>query len=312
MLLLWLAGPAAWAAPLVVAVSRTPLSLPLYVAQAQGFFAKEGIEPRFTECVGGARCMRLLLDAKADVATMSDTPIMFGGFKGRDFAVLATLVTTSDDVKLIARRASGISRAAHFAGKAVGVVHGAASHYFLDVFLLLHGIDPKSVRIVPLPPEKMRDALADGRVDAVSAWEPFAHEIVRAAGEGVVVLPNPGLYRETFNLVAGRGAAGPRDAELVALLRAVERAQAFIREKPRRAQAILRERLGTDEAFVQSVWPHLNFRLSLDQALLRTLESEARWALREGHASGEAPNYLPLFHPGPLRRVKPAAATLPL
>ena len=62
---------------------------------------------------------------------------------------------------------------------------------------------------------------------------------------------------------------------------------------------------------MRSVWPHLNFRLSLDQALLRTVESEARWALREGHERGEMPNYLPFFHSQPLLQVKPAAATLP-
>ncbi len=311
LLALCVTTPTAWSAPLVVAVSRTPLSLPLYVAEAQGFFAKEGLQPRFTECVGGARCMRLLLDAKADVATISDTPIMFGAFKSRDFVVFATMVTTTDDVKLIARRDSDISRAAHLAGKTVGVVRGSASHYFLDVFLLLHGIDPKAVHVVPLPPEGMREALAAGTVDAVSAWEPFAHEILRTAGDSVVALPNPGLYRETFNLVARRSIAGVRDADLAALLRAVERAQDFIRNEPQQAQAILRARLGVDEDFVRSVWPHLNFRLSLDQALLRTLESEARWALREGHASGEAPNYLPFFHMQPLLQVKPAAATLP-
>ena len=126
--------PAAWAAPLVIAVSRSPLSLPLFVAEARGYFAAEGLQPRLTECVGGGRCLRMLRESRADVSTMIDTPIMFAAFEGGDFAVIATFVTTSDDVKLIARRASDITRAAHFAGKTVGVVYDAASHYFLDVF----------------------------------------------------------------------------------------------------------------------------------------------------------------------------------
>lgn len=311
LLLTGMAAAAAAAAPLDIAVSRTPLSLPLYVAEAQGFFAKEGVDVRFADCMGGQRCMRMLLEGQAQVATMSDAPIMFGAFTSREFVVFATIVTTTDDVKLIARRASDISRAQHFPGKTVGVVHGAASHYFFDVFMLLHGIDPKSVRVVPLPPERMREALAAGAVDAVSIWEPFGHEILRGAGDAVVLLPNTGLYRETFNLVARRDAAATRGADLVALLRAIERAEAFIHDEPQRAQAILRKRLGVDPSFVQAVWPTLNFRLSLDQALLRTLESEARWALREGHVHGAAPNYLSFFHLQPLVQVKPAAATLP-
>ncbi len=95
---------------------------------------------------------------------------------------------------------------------------------------------------------------------------------------------------------------------MVRLLRAVERAEQFIQDHPAQAQAILREQLKLDQSFVDWVWGGLGFRLSLDQALLTTMEGEARWAQREGHVAERArPNMLTLIHAGPLRAVKPGA-----
>jgi hypothetical protein len=88
----------------------------------------------------------------------------------------------------------------------------------------------------------------------------------------------------------------------------VDRAETLIRDDPARAKLILRQRLSTDDDFVRWVWPGLTFRLSLDQSLLKTLESEARWALREGHVTGRAaPNFLPFLHRAPLMQVRPEA-----
>ncbi len=45
-----------------------------------------------------------------------------------------------------------------------------------------------------------------------------------------------------------------------------------------------------------------------NQALVSTMEGEARWAQREGHvAGGQRPNVLTLIHAGPLKSVKPDA-----
>ncbi|PZO22547.1 MAG: hypothetical protein DCE89_11815, partial [Betaproteobacteria bacterium] len=52
----------AQAAPLRIGVSETLLSLPLYVAEAEGFFQKRGVNVEFVNCVGGNRCMKNMLD----------------------------------------------------------------------------------------------------------------------------------------------------------------------------------------------------------------------------------------------------------
>ena len=91
-----------WSATLTVAVSRTPLSLPLYLANAKGYFEKEGLSVAMTDCVGGHRCLKMLLDGKAEMATVGDVPLMFGGFQKGAYAILATFSSSRDDLKLIA------------------------------------------------------------------------------------------------------------------------------------------------------------------------------------------------------------------
>lgn len=245
-----------------------------------------------------------MLDGSADLATASDSPVMFRSFERDDYVVIGTFVTTSDDVKLVARKAAGVAQPGDLRGKKIGVVRGASSQFVFDSYLLWNGIDPASVELVGLQPDEMAQALRTAKVDAVAAWEPFAFDAIGAAKDAAVMLPHSGVYTLSFNLVAHRRLAGARDPELAKLLRAVARATGFIREQPREAQAILRARLGVDQRFVEWVWPGLRFQLALDQSLVKTLESEARWAIRSGHVVGQTvPNYLRYMHAAPLRQV---------
>jgi len=301
---LWLFALVARAEPLAIAVTRSPLSLPLYVAQHEGYFAAAGLAPKLIDCISGQRCLQLMLDGGADVATAADSPLMFSSFKRDDYVVIGTFVTTSDDVKLVARRDAGVARPADLAGKKIGVVRGTSSHFFLDAHLLWHGVDPASVQLVDLQPDEMTGAMQAKRVAAIAAWEPFAWSTLEALQGQGVVLPHGGVYMLSFNLVAARRLAGAGDADLVKLLRAVARAAAFIRERPGDAQAILRARLGVEQRFIDWVWRGLRFELALEQSLIRTLESEARWAIRERHVAGKAaPNYLRFMHSAPLREL---------
>jgi NitT/TauT family transport system substrate-binding protein len=304
----WFASAEARAADtLRLAASRSPVSLPLYVAQRRGFFADEHLDVAIADCIGGTRCLRQLLDDKADVATTSEMPVVLQAFAHADVAIVATMAHASDNLKLIARKASGVTAGEQLAGRKVGVIAGTAAQYLLETHLLDIGVDPRHVTMVPLQAEETVAALGSGRIDAVAVWEPYGYAALHGADAVGLRLPLSGGYIENYNLVV-RQALFRRDDEVARLLRAVERAEQFIHERPAEAQAILREQLQLDQHFVDWVWGGLAFRLSLDQALVSTMEGEMRWARREGHvAGGGRPNALTLIHAGPLRAIKPAA-----
>ncbi len=307
--LAWLVPVASRAADaLRVAASRSPVSLPLYVAQRRGFFAAEGLDVTIADCIGGTRCLRQLLDGQADVATTSEMPVVLQAFAQADARIVATMVHASDNLKLVARKASGITRSEQFDGRRVGVIAGTAAQYQLEIHLLDVGVDPHRVTLVPLQAEDTVEALRSGRIDGIAVWEPYGYAATHGADAVGVRLPLTGGYIENYNLVARRPLLARREADVVRLLRAVDRAEQFILSEPAAAQAILREQLGLDQHFVDWVWNGLGFRLSLDQSLISTMEGEVRWAQREGHVAGGArPNVLTLVDAAPLRMVKPSA-----
>jgi ABC-type nitrate/sulfonate/bicarbonate transport system substrate-binding protein len=308
----WAGSPAA-AQPLTIATSRTSLSLPVYVAQAQGFFSAAGVEVRSVECLGGHRCIVEMLQGRAEIATTTELPVAFHAFQRADFAIFASLVNAPGDLKVLVRKSSGIYSVDQLAGKRVAATRTTSAHYYLDSALLFEGVDPRKVELLALAPEQVGPALLAGQADAAVVWEPFANETLRALGDDGRVLPHVRIYSATFNLLALRTVLAGREAQLVAVLRALDRAIRFIHDKPVQAQAILQARLGMDPAYIASTWQDAQFRLVLNQSLVTTLEGQVRWALREGHVPGATVspvNMLQFIEPAPLAKAVPGAVTL--
>jgi ABC-type nitrate/sulfonate/bicarbonate transport system substrate-binding protein len=297
---------------LLLGLSRNSLSLPVQVAQARGFFATEGVAVQTVPCVGGNRCMQMMFDGQVQLATASELPVMFNSFTRNDYAIVATFVTSPRDIKLVVRKTSGIAKVEDLVGKRVGTVLGTSAQYFLDTQLLFANVDPKAVQVVGLAPGALKQALQDAQLDAIAVWEPLAHFALAALAGNGQVLNTPRVYTETFNLVAPRSLISSREADVVKLLRALLRAQDFIQQQPVLAQAVLKEQLQVDQAFVDATWKDFSYRLGLNQSLISTMEGQARWAIREGHAPADSkwPNFLDFVATEPLRKVAPAAVTL--
>jgi ABC-type nitrate/sulfonate/bicarbonate transport system substrate-binding protein len=297
---------------LTIAVSRSSLSLPLWVADELRLFAAEGLAAKTRECLGGHRCIKQMLDGEVSLATSSEMPIMVNSLDGADFAVVATFAASKRDVKLVARKSAAIAGARDLVGKRVGTMGGTSAHYFLDLYLLFNGIDPKAVTVVLLDPEQMVTAMREGTVDALATFEPFAYRSMLALGDDGILLPTARIYSETFNLSAKRKLIAEREADLVKLMRALAKAQRFIHENPQRAKAILKDRMQEDQGYIDATWSDFEYRVSLDQPLISTLEGQARWAIREGYMprGRRIANFLHYVAPEPLRKADPAAVTL--
>lgn len=299
----------AMAAPLNLAVSSGPVSLLVYTAEANGYFKSEGLDLKLVECSSGRNCLKLLTDGVVDLATAADVVVAVNSFARPDLAILGTLSTSSHQIKLIARRSAAIATPEQVRGKRLATVHGTSAQYFLDSWLLFHGIENTAVQRLYLPPDELGMVLMLKDVEAVAIWEPLATLTIKLLGEDAIALPNPRVYTQHFNLVSTRGVLGARRAELVKLLRALGRAQQFVREQPETSWQLLAKRLVLDNASAQAQLKEQDYRLRLDQSLISTLSSQLRWAVREGLAKpeGELPNPLRLVEPSLLREAVPQA-----
>jgi NitT/TauT family transport system substrate-binding protein len=297
--------------PVTVAMSLTPLSAPIIVAESKRYFKKNGLDVTIKEFVGGFRTIKAVFEGKADIATSSEAVVMFNSFKRTDFAVVCTFVSSDNDVKIITRKDTGIRTVPDLAGRRVGTVKGASAQFFLDETLMLNGVDDARVDMVHVNPEDTPSALARGAVDAVVVWEPQAYLTGKKLGGEAVVVPHERIYTETFNAVALREYADNNPDVLEHFVRALIDAIEFIRLNPDESQRIVSARINSDDEFIKAVWKDFEFGVSLHQWLINTLEAEARWAI--GHnlvSAGRVPNYLGFLHLKALDRVRPDSVTV--
>lgn len=297
------------AAQLTLAITHSPSTLAVDVAVDQGYFAAEGVAVRVVECGGGPLCMQKLFDHEVQMTAVSELPVVFNSFQRSDYAIVATLATSTGNIKLIGRKSTGITGPQQLVGKRIGVIVGSSSHYFLDAYLLFHGVDPKQVQIVGLQAEQMTPAFERRQIDALAGYGRHIAAAAKVLGGDAVPLDDPRIYTDSHNLIVDRRTLAEREDEIVRVLRALQRAQKFIAEQPQHAKDILCARAKLDPAFADKVFATFSYRLSLDQSLVSTMEGEARWALREGHVRTDQrmPNYLDYVAPGPLLKAVPAA-----
>ncbi len=312
-LALLLAPALACAAVLSLAAADGPVSLPVYVAQARGFFAAEGLELRVQECRSGRECYGLLADGRVDLATAAELQVALGSALRPDIAILATISASPYQIKIIARRSARVLEAPQLRGKRIGTVLGSSAQYFLDSWLLFNDIDPASVSVVDLAPEKLVAALDQRSVDAVAIWEPLAATAAQVLGGDAVTFANPRVYTQYFNLLATRPLIAQRSPEITRLLRALMRAQRYIAAEPAAARQVLAERLHLPAAVATGAMDNLDFRVRLDQSLVATMQSESRWAVHAGlarRAALQGMDLLRTIDPQPLQRLDADAVGL--
>jgi ABC-type nitrate/sulfonate/bicarbonate transport system substrate-binding protein len=289
-----------------IAVGTGQPNAPIYVAHEEGFFRDEGLDDTVTGYGSGPLALDALFSGKADFAGCAETALTRAVLDGKAPIVVGTIDEAADTVSLVARKDRRISTAGDLRGKRVGILAGTASDFFLHIFLVTSGVDPKAVTVVPLQPNELVPALLQGRVDALSGFAQYIVQAQDGLGSNAVLLTRPGLYTALLEIVVRDDTARKQSDVVVRFLRAVARAEDFIESHPAEAQAITAKSTGIPEPSVQKGWGVNHFTLALDQTLILALEEESRWM------SGKTtpPDFLHYIDLVPLRTVRPDAVTI--
>jgi len=293
---------------ITLAYTVQPQSTLVNVAAAKGFFAAEGLQVTPIIHSYGKACLQEVVDGKADFATVAETPFMFSVLKGEKITVIANIEASTMNNAVVARRDAGISEPAHLRGKRVAFTPGTTSEVFMDAILLAIGLPRAGIHGVPMPPDEMERALVEGRVDAACTWNYPLAIIKRRLGANGILIYDREVFTETFNIAAQQAFVRRNPAAVERLLRALIRAEGFVKEHPEEAQAIVAKATGTATDLVREVWNSFRYRVLLDQTLLITLEDETRWAMNNNLADRKAmPDYRDYIHLDSLRSVRPEA-----
>jgi len=286
---------------------------PAWIAENKGYFQEEGLNVKIKEFGSGRTALATMLkDGNLDIVTAAQTPVVFNSFHRNDYAIIAAMVNSDNDVKILARQDKGIKNPSDLKGKRIGITKGSTGQFFLVLFLAHNNLDLSEVEIVDLEAPDLSQALVDERVDAISTWEPHILNTRKVLGKKAIILSEPGsIFREDFYFIASGNFIKNNPETLKGFLKAIEKAEVFIQKNKENAMNIISERLKIDEDLINSIWDDFKFGLLLDQTVLISLEDEARWAINAGLTDKtEIPNYLNYIYTDALKEVKPKAVTI--
>jgi NitT/TauT family transport system substrate-binding protein len=293
---------------ITIAYSSTTDAILAEVALEQGYFLQEGLEVAPHIFPYGKLALNDVLEGKADFATVAETPVMLAIMNGEELSIVATIETSNKNNALVARKDRGILTPNDLKGKRVATSVGTSGDYYLDVYLTLHGIDRKDVTVIYLKAEDLPDALANGKVDAISTFYHYVIYAQRKLGADGITFNDEDIYTFTFNIVAKQEFIHDNPEAVKKMLRALIKAEEFVRRHPDAAQKIDADFSKIELSIVQEMWADRTYTVALDQSLVLALEDESRWAIEGGLTTQKSvPDYLDYIYVDGLMSVKPEA-----
>lgn len=295
-----------------IGISATSL-LPalVHIAEDRGYFLEEGIDIEVKGYPTGKDALAATFSGEVDMGTVADTPIVSNSFERNDFAVFVTIVDSAQHSKALARKDSNINTPQDLVGKKVATTVGTTAHFFMAVFFIMNGIDASDVEIVNMKPGEMVEAIVNGDVDAIFAWEPNILKATKSLGDNAIILPSNVGYEATFNLAAMNDYIENNPELIRSVIKALVKAEEFVSNNREESIDIIASHLETDREDIDKLWDGYRFKISLSQSLILTLEDVARWSIRSDFTDKtEVPNYLDYIYMAALEEVKPEAVTI--
>jgi NitT/TauT family transport system substrate-binding protein len=199
-----------------------------YIAQDHGYFAAEGLNVEFRAIAPGTKPLTLLHSGAVTI-TFDDYLDVFGSIAHGDALHLAAdgYQLAPQVQPVLAMPGAAIRTPRDLAGKRIGVpAAGAMQTLLINELVRAYGVDPASLRYVPMPYPSMGQALAGGGVDAIAPVEPFTTAAESGYGAQVVADTDTGVTKGVplSGYVSTQAWAAAHPDVLAAFRRAMQRA----------------------------------------------------------------------------------------
>ena len=305
-------------APPPMAETQVSIAVPMQinsalvlVASGQGLFLKSGVDVLTQPFVLGRDALKSVIDGKANLAVVADTPFMFALLGGADVSILASISQGRRGLAIVSHRDRGIAQIEDLKGKSIGVTKGTNLTYFLDAMLQVHGIASNEVTETDLRTDAGMSAFKNGQLDAVVVFQPFLAKLEAEMGNRITVFYGEDIYAFRFLLVGKPSYIDSHPQEVQGVLRALIAANQAILARPAEARRSIGEALKIDDAMMSRLFDPDDYEVLLDEAMLLALEDETRWAMTKGLVSTKPmPNFLDFMKYQHLKAVLPTAVTI--
>ncbi|ASP48056.1 ABC transporter substrate-binding protein [Cognaticolwellia beringensis] len=265
---------------ITIAVSKTPLSAPFYVAKAINAFDNTCAKIEYEQVIGGHAAFEKVMNGKVDFGTSSDSVIAFQSLAKHkpSFVTHAMFVQSDNDVKLITRASDNIESTRDLKGRRIGVTKGTSSEYILSTLLAIEGLTIEDVDLLHYKPEQLLQGFSNGEVDAILPWEPFAFQTRQLLNNKIKIHDTKSLSTLSFNLLS-QTANNQLVEKAQCVIQGLRVAIDYIVSNPEESKKIVVDELQVDPAFIEWVWSDYIFKLSLNHSLILNIKSQAIWAM---------------------------------
>jgi NitT/TauT family transport system substrate-binding protein len=297
-----------------VAIAYSPFESTglLWIAEDQHFFSRNGLNITLRKYDAGVGALDGMLNGEADIAVgIAEFPMVGRVFQKKRIRIFGN-VDKAEFVYLVGRKDRGIKKVSDLKGKRVGTTLRTVAHFHLGRFLNLHGMNMQDITLVDVKtPEEWVNAIVNGDIDTISTAQPYVNSIKERLGANAVVWPAQS-GQPLHGLIISSNDWITRHPELARrFLKSLAEAEEYLIRHPAEAKAIVQKRLNLDAAYMETVWSQNQFSLSLDQALIVTMEDEARWMIKNNLTTEkQVPDFMNYIHIDGLKAVKPEAVNI--
>jgi NitT/TauT family transport system substrate-binding protein len=236
----------------------------IWVAKDLGYFEEEGINAEITTFATGVEAIDALLVGRADMAVGLDFPIV-SRIQGGKLTVLAGIFhSTPGFHKLVV--SNDITQAADLAGKTIGIATGTAEHLITMKYLEANGISEDEVEIVGFTSlMEIVASLRSGRIDASFVWADGTEKAIAGGNHYVLVDDSAANLQGSAYIAAATGFTEANPQATIAVLKALDRASAYITENREDAAAIIARNTRAPADTVANLLQYNEFALALTE-----------------------------------------------
>lgn len=293
---------------LTLAMRAAPYSGLIAIADEKGYFKEAGLEVVLNLYPSGKQALEAVCRGEAEVATVADSAFAAKAHEEPSIRVLASIGTTEAE-QIVARRDRNIQNPADLAGKRVGFSNDTTSEYFLYAFLMTENIPQKSITLVHIPASQQAEALINGDVDAISAFELKAFDAKKHLGDNAVSWDSQGTLAYHWLLAVNEDTTTSSES-LKRLLEALIKAENFAIINEKETKSIISQKWGLDPVFLQDIWSKTRLSVSFGQSVVIALQEYTNWKIKKAGKPIDETNVLNYLYTAILDEVAPSLVTI--
>ena len=284
-----------------------PPFAPVYIAAAKGYFEEEGLDIEFSSVPSGRVALDSVLGDRVDMATMAETPPMLAIIKKQPLVIITGLEQSDKNAKILVRKDLGISKPYDLIGEKIATSFGTNAEFMMVKWLEANNIKREQLTIISLSPADMVSAIQKGAVKAVFTWEPHITNAKSALGDKAEIWFTGDVYREMFALASLEEYAENNQEAIKAVLRALIKAEKFIKDNPEESIEIVAPRVNMDTELLGKIWKYFDWKIGFEEAYVELFNEEGNWAIESGIApkGSTLPDFRKMFFTGPMEEVAP-------